>query len=61
MHDPTKQRELASWCREFAERTGNPLIWEARLRTAEDLDNEATRIERLAARSDTAVASLVEL
>ena len=39
-------RELADWYREFAERTGNPTIWEARLRTAEDLDAEADRIER---------------
>jgi hypothetical protein len=40
-----KLRELASWYREFAERTDNPVIWEARLRTAEDLDAEADRIE----------------
>jgi len=44
-----KLRELACWYREFAERTGNPTIWEARLRTAEDLEAEAERIERLAA------------
>jgi len=30
----------------FAERTGNPTIWDCRLRTAEDLDVEAERIER---------------
>jgi len=41
-------RKLASWYRQFAERTGNPTVWEARLRTAEDLDAEADRIERLA-------------
>ena len=52
MHDPEKLRELASWYREFAERTGNPTIWEGRLRMAEDLDGEAERIERtLAAKS----------
>lgn len=45
MEDPTKLRELASWYREFAERTGNPTIWEARLHTADDLDAEADRIE----------------
>lgn len=38
-------RRLASWYREFAERTGNPDIWEARLRTAEDLEAEAARAE----------------
>ena len=39
-------RELAAWYRSFAERAGNPAIWEARLRTAEDLEGEAHRIER---------------
>ncbi len=39
-------RELAAWYRAFAERAGNPAIWEARLRTADDLDAEADRIER---------------
>lgn len=39
-------RELASWYRAFAERAGNPAIWEARLRMAEDLEAEADRIER---------------
>jgi len=52
MHEPDKLRELASWYREFAERAGNPTIWEGRLRMAEDLDREAERIERnLAANS----------
>jgi hypothetical protein len=56
MQDPAKLRELASWYREYAERTGNPTIWECRLRTAEKLDVEAARIERLIARSDAASA-----
>jgi hypothetical protein len=46
MQDPSKLRELASWYREFAEQTGNPTIWEARLRTADHLDAEADRIEQ---------------
>ena len=46
MHDPSKLRELACWYRGFAERTGNPTIWEARLRTAEDLEAEADRLDR---------------
>ena len=53
MQDPEKLRELASWNREFAERAGNPVIWEARLRTAQDLDDEAARIEHWFA-TDTA-------
>jgi hypothetical protein len=44
-HQPERLRELASWYREYAERTGNPAIWDARIRTAEDLEAEATRLE----------------
>ncbi len=44
--DPFKLRDLAAWYREFAERAGNPAIWEARLRTAEDLETQADQIER---------------
>ncbi|MBV8888389.1 MAG: hypothetical protein JO305_01835 [Alphaproteobacteria bacterium] len=40
-----KLRELAAWYREFAEKTENPSIWEARLRTAEDLEAEAEALE----------------
>lgn len=47
MRDPIKLRILAAWYRDFAERAGNPVIWEARLRTADDLDQEADRIEHL--------------
>lgn len=46
MDDPQKLRELAAWYREFAEKTGNPSIWEARLRMAEDLEHEAARLEK---------------
>lgn len=49
--DPEKLRELACWYREFAERSGNPTIWDARLRTAEDLEAEAARIEQSVLRS----------
>jgi hypothetical protein len=45
MEDPQKLRELAAWYREYAEKTANPAIGEARLRTAEDLEHEAARIE----------------
>ena len=40
-----KLRELAAWYRQFAERAGDPWIWEARLRTAEKLEAEADRLE----------------
>jgi len=39
-------RELAVWYRAFATRAANPVIWETRLLTAEDLDAEASRIEQ---------------
>jgi DNA-binding Xre family transcriptional regulator len=39
--DPIKLRELAAWYREFADKTDNPMIWEARLQTAEDLERSA--------------------
>jgi hypothetical protein len=38
-----KLRALAAWYREIAERAGNPVIWEARLRTAKELEQEADR------------------
>jgi len=44
-HQPERLRELASWYREYAERTGNPAIWDVRIRTAEDLEAEAARLE----------------
>jgi hypothetical protein len=43
-------RGLATWYREFAERAGNPVIWDARLRMAETLDAEANHIRSRAAR-----------
>jgi len=46
MREAEKLRELAAWYREFAERAGNPSIWEARLHMAEDLEREAARMLR---------------
>jgi hypothetical protein len=43
-------RELAHWYRSFADRAGNPVIWEARLRTAKELEQEADRLEEESAR-----------
>ena len=42
---PQKLRDLATWYREFAERTQNPTIWEARIRTAEELEMNAQALE----------------
>ena len=39
-----KLRELAAWYREIAERAGDPAIWEARLRTAKEFEQEADRL-----------------
>jgi hypothetical protein len=47
---PRRLRELAHWYREFADRTGNPTIWESRLKTAEKLEHEANRLQEEAAR-----------
>jgi hypothetical protein len=50
MEDPRKLRELAIWYRKFADRAGNPAIWDARLMTSKDLEREADRLEKMAAR-----------
>jgi hypothetical protein len=47
--EPSELRKLATWYREFAERAGNPAIWEARLRTARELEREANRLEEISA------------
>jgi hypothetical protein len=39
-----KLRKLATWYRDFAERAGSTVIWEARLRMAEDLEMEADKM-----------------
>ena len=44
--NPRRLRELATCYREFAEKAGNPAIWEARLRIAAELEKEAVRLER---------------
>ena len=46
MANSDELRKLAEWYREFAERAGNPAIWEARLQTAQELEAEADRQER---------------
>ncbi len=56
-----KLRTLANWYRGFAERAGSAVIWEARVRTAEDLEAEAERIETgFALRSPAIVGSTAE-
>jgi hypothetical protein len=44
-NDPVKLRKLAAWYRAYAEHAGNPVIWEARLRLAEDLEESAEVLE----------------
>jgi hypothetical protein len=41
MEQATKLRNLAKWYRDFAERAGEPWIWEARLKRARELEHEA--------------------
>jgi hypothetical protein len=38
-------RTLAAWYREFAEKTVNPIIWECRITTAEDLERHAREFQ----------------
>jgi hypothetical protein len=45
LENSRKLRELAVWYREYAERAGNPWVWEARLRTAENLERQAAMLE----------------
>src|SRR5260370_13463102 len=48
---PQDLRALAVWYREFAERTQNPTIWEARIRSAEELEMNAQALESHALQS----------
>jgi MFS family permease len=43
--DVREIRQLADWYRAFADRAGNAAIWDLRLRTAEHLEAEASKIE----------------
>jgi hypothetical protein len=57
MDQAQKLRDLASWYREFAQRAWNQAIWYARLRTAEDLEREASSLERQRAAPAQAIAA----
>jgi hypothetical protein len=46
MKEADRLRKLAAWYREFAERAGEPWIWEARLQTADELEHEAAVLEQ---------------
>ena len=46
MPEVQKLRRLAAWYREFADRAGDPAIWDLRLRTAEDLEATADQLAR---------------
>jgi hypothetical protein len=51
MTEAQELRRLAIWYREFAERAGNPWIWDARLRHADEIEKEAARLEEIQTRS----------
>ena len=55
--EPRRLRELAAWYREFAEGAGNPVIWEARLRTAWELEREADQLEEASERPRETVSN----
>lgn len=42
-------RARAAWYREFAERAGEPWIWDARMQRAAELDQAAERMAKIAA------------
>jgi hypothetical protein len=44
-------RALATWYRDYAEQAGSPVIWDYRLSTAEDLERQASDLERQGSRS----------
>ena len=53
--------KLAAWHRINAERAGADWVWEARLRTAEDLEHQAAKIrEQLSDEPDTAHRNRLE-
>ena len=41
---PEKLRDLAAWYREFADLAENPMIWQSRVRMAEDLESQADQL-----------------
>lgn len=58
MRQAQQLRELASWYREYAERTENPTIWDWRLRTAEELEKAADELAPAGADGESADAPL---
>jgi hypothetical protein len=58
MNETRKLRELAAWYRKFAERAGEPWIWEARLRRADQLEKEADLSERLESERNRSASSV---
>ena len=51
MSNSGELRRLAAWYRDQAERAGSPVIWDRRLRTAEELEAMADDLEKNAASS----------
>jgi hypothetical protein len=42
--EPDALKILAAWYRDYADHAGNPVVWHARLATAEALEREAARL-----------------
>jgi hypothetical protein len=57
--EPGALRALAAWYRKYAERTENPVVWHARVTTAEILEHEATRLQERADCSAVSVSPAV--
>jgi hypothetical protein len=53
--------KLAAWHRVHAERAGADWVWEARLRTAEDLEQRAAKIRAQLSSSDTVEVEIAGL
>jgi hypothetical protein len=58
MEETQRLRNLAAWYREFAELAGEPWIWLARLRRANELEQEAARYESQASQTPPAASPL---
>jgi hypothetical protein len=50
--------KLAAWHRINAERAGADWVWEARLRTAEDLERQATKIRAQLSSGDSVIVEI---
>jgi hypothetical protein len=47
LEDAARLRELAAWYRQYAELAGAAWVYEGRLRTADELERQAARLEQI--------------